>query len=424
MSSTQLLSSFGLCSRMVRKLLETDFMYDADVQNLTPTELSAASGLDVDDCAEVIRLVSDPLHVKPHTVLQLLDDEDKYIVTFCKGLDDILGGGLPVGAVTEVIGPPGIGKTQLCLQVCIGAQLPTSISGVDGEVVYIDTEGSFSAQRLKGSSFATKSQCCRGESGQLATPYPTWISWSANQRQYLLVAALFSEVAVHAIQHLKTANLLDSDTVTFTAESVLSHVHYFRCHSLFEVMATIKHVPVLQGENQRIKLIIVDSIAIPVVQDYLDHRVHRQLQCHAAQELAGLAITYGLAVLFVNHLTEDKGYGTAESYEPKNYASKLLLSNELESNMTENSTGKSTEAWSHYFDIKMKFNWENGVRVARLMKSPHGSNLAAKFQVTAGGIRDLIEDDVPVTDDEIQSTSFQNAERQGSKKRKLENVTE
>ncbi|XP_064113442.1 DNA repair protein RAD51 homolog 3-like [Macrobrachium nipponense] len=180
------------------------------------------------------------------------------------------------------------------LQVCIGAQLPTSISGVDGEVVYIDTEGSFSAQRLK-------------------------------------------EVAVHAIQHLKTANLLDSDTVTFTAESVLSHVHYFRCHSLFEVMATIKHVPVLQGENQRIKLIIVDSIAIPVVQDYLDHRVHRQLQCHAAQELAGLAITYGLAVLFVNHLTEDKGYGTAESYEPKNYASKLLLSNELESNMTENS---------------------------------------------------------------------------------------
>ncbi|XP_066977572.1 DNA repair protein RAD51 homolog 3-like isoform X2 [Macrobrachium rosenbergii] len=379
MSSAQLLSSFGLCSRVVRKLLETDFMYDADVEDLTPTELSAASGLDVDDCAEVIRSVSDPLNVKPRTVLQLLDDEDKYIVTFCKGLDDILGGGLPVGAITEVIGPPGIGKTQLCLQVCIAAQLPTSISGVDGEVVYIDTEGSFSARRLK--------------------------------------------VAVHAIQHLKTVNLLDSDAVNFTAESVLSRVHYFRCHSLFEVMATIKYVPVLQGENQRIKLIIVDSIAIPVVQDYLDHRMHRQLQCHAAQELTGLAVAYDLAVLFVNHLTEDKGHGTTESYESRNYTSKQLLSNELEGNVTENSTGKSTEAWSHCFDIKIKFNWESGIRVARLIKSPHGSNLAAKFQVTAGGIRDLIEDEVPLTDDKTQSTSFTNAERQGSKKRKLENLT-
>ncbi|XP_068217053.1 DNA repair protein RAD51 homolog 3-like [Palaemon carinicauda] len=385
MSSVQLLSSFGMCSRVLRKLLETDFIYTIDVQDLTPAELSSASGLDSDECAEVIRLVSNPLWVQSRSVLQLLDDEDKYIVTFCKGLDDVLGGGLPVGAITEVIGPPGIGKTQLCLQVCIAAQLPTSIGGLNGEVVYIDTEGSFSSGRLK-------------------------------------------EIALHAIQHLKAVNALTSDEIDFTADSVLSHVHYFRCHSLFEVVATTKYISVLQEENKKIKLIIVDSMALPIQQDSLDYRMHRQLQYHIAQELAGHAITFDLAILLVSHLMEDKGNDSLEHpvvgvHESKNFMSKESTSHELESYVTEKSVGKSYETWSPYIDVKIVFDWEAGVRVARLVKSPHGSNILTKFQVTAGGIRDLIEDETSVTDAKIQSTSSINSEEQISKKRKLENLT-
>ena len=34
-------------------------------------------------------------------------------MTFCEGLDDMLGGGVPVGKITEFCGAPGIGKTQM-----------------------------------------------------------------------------------------------------------------------------------------------------------------------------------------------------------------------------------------------------------------------------------------------------------------------
>ena len=35
------------------------------------------------------------------------------IVTFCEQLDDMLGGGVPIGKITEFCGAPGIGKTQI-----------------------------------------------------------------------------------------------------------------------------------------------------------------------------------------------------------------------------------------------------------------------------------------------------------------------
>lgn len=34
------------------------------------------------------------------------------IITLCKDFDDAIGGGIRVGAITELIGGPGAGKTQ------------------------------------------------------------------------------------------------------------------------------------------------------------------------------------------------------------------------------------------------------------------------------------------------------------------------
>ena len=42
---------------------------------------------------------------------------------------------------------PGIGKTQFGIQLAVSAQIPAAFGGVDGEVVYIDTEGSFVPER-------------------------------------------------------------------------------------------------------------------------------------------------------------------------------------------------------------------------------------------------------------------------------------
>lgn len=37
-----------------------------------------------------------------------------HLPTHLKGLDAALCGGLPFGALTELVGPAGIGKTQVC----------------------------------------------------------------------------------------------------------------------------------------------------------------------------------------------------------------------------------------------------------------------------------------------------------------------
>lgn len=56
---------------------------------------------------------------------------------------------LPYGSLTEIVAPSGCGKTQLCIAICIAA-ITSQITGhklVEKRVIYIDTEGSFSAER-------------------------------------------------------------------------------------------------------------------------------------------------------------------------------------------------------------------------------------------------------------------------------------
>lgn len=45
--------------------------------------------------------------------------ENPSIMTFSYHLDDLLGNGFLVGHLTEIVGPPGIGKTQLWLVYCL-----------------------------------------------------------------------------------------------------------------------------------------------------------------------------------------------------------------------------------------------------------------------------------------------------------------
>ncbi|KMS64517.1 hypothetical protein BVRB_019470, partial [Beta vulgaris subsp. vulgaris] len=71
----------------------------------------------------------------------------KPIVSMCPDLDRILGGGFAIGLLTEICGLPGLGKTQLCMQLACTVQIPPTMQGNQGEAIYIDCEGSLVAQR-------------------------------------------------------------------------------------------------------------------------------------------------------------------------------------------------------------------------------------------------------------------------------------
>ncbi len=59
----------------------------------------------------------------------------------CRTIDELLGGGIETGAISLVYGPPGGGKTNLCLSTAV----TTAAAG--DRVLFVDTEG-ISPERL------------------------------------------------------------------------------------------------------------------------------------------------------------------------------------------------------------------------------------------------------------------------------------
>jgi DNA repair protein RadA len=80
--------------------------------------------------------------------LMELEEQLPRLTTGVKGIDELLQGGLRPGELYEFAGEFGTGKTQLCHQLAVTVQLPEEKGGMAGKAVYIDTEGTFSPQRI------------------------------------------------------------------------------------------------------------------------------------------------------------------------------------------------------------------------------------------------------------------------------------
>ena len=68
--------------------------------------------------------------------------------TGSRALDELLLGGIETQAVTEFYGEFGSGKSQICHTLAAIAPQPKEAGGLNGGVIYIDTEGTFRPERL------------------------------------------------------------------------------------------------------------------------------------------------------------------------------------------------------------------------------------------------------------------------------------
>ena len=68
--------------------------------------------------------------------------------TGSKNLDQLLGGGIEAGSITELFGEFRTGKTQLCHTLCVTCQMPQNQGGGAGKAMFIDCEGTFRPERL------------------------------------------------------------------------------------------------------------------------------------------------------------------------------------------------------------------------------------------------------------------------------------
>lgn len=79
--------------------------------------------------------------------LQATRQDHMQLSTGSKDLDKLLDGGIETGSITEIFGEFRTGKTQLCMHLCITAQLPSDQGGAEGRALVIDTEGTFRPER-------------------------------------------------------------------------------------------------------------------------------------------------------------------------------------------------------------------------------------------------------------------------------------
>ena len=80
-------------------------------------------------------------------VMQRREDVGR-ITTGSQGLDALIGGGVETQSITEVYGEFGSGKSQISHELAVTTQLPPEQGGLEGHVVFIDTENTFRPERI------------------------------------------------------------------------------------------------------------------------------------------------------------------------------------------------------------------------------------------------------------------------------------
>jgi DNA repair protein RadA len=67
-------------------------------------------------------------------------------------MDDALFGGIEVGSLVEIYGPARGGKTQVSAHLAARAQLPREQGGLEGRVLWLDTESSFKPYTIRANA--------------------------------------------------------------------------------------------------------------------------------------------------------------------------------------------------------------------------------------------------------------------------------
>ncbi|XP_039924110.1 DNA repair protein RAD51 homolog 2 isoform X7 [Hirundo rustica] len=299
-----------MCERLSRYQITTcqDFLC------LSFLELMKVTGQSYYEVQKLLCKVSRACAPKMQTAYELklrksVNPSSAFLSTTLHSLDRVLHGGVPCGSLTEITSPPGCGKTQFCIMLSILATLPVSMGGLDGAVIYIDTESAFSAERL--------------------------IEMAANR-----FPAYF-----------------DSD------EKLLCMTRSIHLYRELTCSCVLKRIMSLEEEiiSKKVKLIIIDSVA-SVVRKEFDTKLQGNLAersnflTRGASVLKYLAEEFSIPVILTNQITTSLSCGPAIRADLVSPADDLSLS-EGSSVSGKRDSGCVTAAlgntWSHSVNTRL-----------------------------------------------------------------------
>lgn len=247
------------------------------------------------------------------------------ITTSCADLDNLLGGGVNSSEVTEIGGVPGIGKTQLGIQLAVNVQIPGAFGGVGGKAVYIDTEGSFMVERA-----------------------------------LQIAEACIEDMSDYSVLLKKNAI---PHQIQIESKDILENIYYFRVCSYTEQIALINYLDKFITEHKDVKVVIVDSVTFHFRQNFDDLALRTRLLSEMALKLMKLAKKFSLAVVLFNQVTTKFAEGS--------FQLTLALG----------------DSWSHSCTNRIILYWNGDERYAYLEKSPSLQSASAPYSVTCKGIR-------------------------------------
>ena len=243
-------------------------------------------------------------------------------------------------------GSPGVGKTQLCMQLALDVQIPPELGGVAGEALYIDTEGSMMANRLD----------------QIAT----------SLHKHLKAVATRTQGA--------SSPLATTIEKRCTPAVLLEHVHLLRVTELGEQISALASLPRFLERHPAVRLVVLDSVtfhfryAESAAANRIDTRA-RLLQS-LSQALHRAAASYNVAVVVINQMTTRfrQDMGAASSMTGDEDTGRLVPA--------------LGESWAHACTNRIILRWDAaGVRVAQLVKSPSQRSGEVRYAVTPEGVR-------------------------------------
>ncbi|XP_030415590.1 DNA repair protein RAD51 homolog 2 isoform X6 [Gopherus evgoodei] len=348
--ATKKLRRAGLSQELCDRLSRHQIITCRDFLCLSLLELMKVTGKSYWNVQKLLCKVSLACAPKMQTAYEMkmktaINPSSAFLSTTLNGLDKALHGGVACGSLTEVTGPSGCGKTQFCLMMSVLATLPISMGGLDGAVIYIDTESAFGAERLV-------------------------------------------EIAEH-----RFPNYFGTEEKLF---SMTRSIHLYReltCDSVLKRIKTLEEEII----SKKVKLVVIDSVA-SVVRKEFDTKLQGNLMersnflAREASLLKYLAEEFSIPVILTNQITTRLSNGLDIQADLVSPADDLSLSEVSgASGSKEREPGYVTAAlgntWSHNVNTRLILQYHDlQTRQVLIAKSPIAPFSAFFYTIENSGL--------------------------------------
>ena len=260
MASSRPIQRLGLDVGIVERLKGVSIHTLKDLLTTSPLVLMLSLDISLSEAELIQKQASTKVACdRNHTALELLQTRTQqriYLPTGLQKLDSIMLGGLNMGTITEITGPPGVGKTQFCIGCCVEAiarSHPFYGTNQRNSVIYIDTEHKFDCTRL-------------------------------------------AEVASH-----RYPGLYGPEQDEEEIGALLDHVKIMRpstCKELYEMISTLQPIVI----SDHVSLIVVDSMAALARRESLNEHDKEQFVVNQASMLKMMAELCHCTVICTNQI--------------------------------------------------------------------------------------------------------------------------